>query len=51
MNSLNLVEVPLNLAGRGRFLGFFLLVGSMAMGGGGEAIVGASMGQNRWLRS
>jgi len=51
MNSYNLVEVPLNLAGRGRFLCSFLLVGSVATGGGGGALVGASMGPNMWLRS
>jgi len=52
INSFSLVEVPLNLAGRGRFLGSFLLVGSVAMGGGGGgALVGASIGPNKWLRS
>ena len=52
MNSCYLVEVPWNLAGMGRFLGTFLLVRSVATGGGGgDALVGASMGQNKWLKS
>ena len=51
MNCFNLVEVLLNLAGRGRFLSSFLLVGSVAMVGGEGALVGASIGPNRLLRS
>jgi len=51
INSFSLVEVPLNLAGRGRFQGSFLLVVSVAMGeGGGRALVGASRGPNKRLR-
>ena len=52
MNSFNFVEILLNLAGRVRFLGYFLLLVSVAMGAeGGGAHMGASLGLNKWLSS